>query len=287
MWWSFRVHDGQLLSGAVAFYGLLAAAPFAVIAVTVASLVIGQDAAATELARDLAPFVGEETGRYLGQMAGELSITREGWFATAFSVGFLFFATTRLFWMLRSALNHCWGVRSRADFGFRGRALAVLQKRLLAFAMVLLFGVALLVLLLMKAVLSYATLALDVDTTIPRIIEFGSSLLVLTVMMLLLFRWLPDAQIRSRDLLPGAFLTSVLVGLGSLLFGAFLARFDLASAYGAAGSVMVLLFWIYTTAHLFFLGAEFTGAWARHRGDGIHPMPHAVAIVVKEGQTIV
>ncbi|MAT28263.1 MAG: hypothetical protein CMN29_25470 [Sandaracinus sp.] len=285
-WWSFRVHEGSLLSGAVAFYALLALAPFGVIAVSVAGWVLGAEAAQGELTSQLEVFIGGDTARFLTKVVDRASQRSSGAFATTFSILFLIFASTRLFWMLRAALNHVWGVRSKHPPGFRGVAWKVLQRRLIAFGMVGVLGASLVAAALVKAGISAIGAYFGGVPFVWRVLDAFASIGFLTLVVALIYRWLPDARIAWRDVFAGAFGTSVLATFGSWLIGHYVARVRPASMYGAAGSLVVLLLWVYYTAQIFFFGAELTAAWALHNGDGIEPLPHATRVVASEQHPI-
>jgi len=285
-WHYFRLHDGPLLSGAVAFYALLALAPFGVIALSVATTVLGEDAARVELQDQMDAWLGEDQAEFLGNVIDRAAERQGSWLATAFSIFFLLFASTRLFWMLRAALNHMWGIRSRIPPGFRGLRWRVLRRRLLAFAMVFILGAALMVLAVLKAGLSAIAAYLGGVPMIYRVIELAFSVGLLTVIVAMIFRMLPDARIAWRDVFLGAFGTSLLATIGSYLIGHYVARVSPASMYGAAGSMVVLLLWVYYTAQIFFFGAEVTNAYAKLHGGGVEPLEHASRVVMKKDEPL-
>lgn len=285
-WWTFRVHEGSLMSGAVAFHAMLALAPFGVIAVSVVSLLLGHDTARSELAAQLRPYLGEDTAQFLTSVADRAARHESGWLPTVASVLFLLFASTRLFWMLRAALNYTWGIRSRHPPGFRGLAWRVLRRRLIAFGMVFVFGGALVVAAVAKAGLAFAAALLGGVPVLYQLLDFVASAAVLTVLIALIFRWLPDARIAWRDCFVGASVTSVLATGGAFLVGQYVARVSPASMYGAAGSLVVLLLWVYYTSQMFFFGAALTHAWARLEGDDVVPLGHATRIVATDRHPI-
>jgi membrane protein len=287
-WRSFQRHDGPLLSGAVAFYSILATAPLGVFAVVIGGLVLGEDAARGELRVQLEGSVGPQGAEFISDMvlrASEPSATQ-----LASVLGFLFFvvASTRLFSIVQAALNHVWGVRISASLGGKGRALKLLRKRLISFAMVFVFGGTVLGAVMLKVAL-LATLEV-VGGLPPRVwsvIEFFATEAVLTFMVAMLFRLLPDVRISWPDIWRGSVVTAFLSSVGALLVSTYLGWASAGSMYGAAGSLVISLLWVYYTAQIFFLGAEFTGVWARRRGDGVRPLPHAVFVVEQSRLSIV
>lgn len=270
------------MSGAVAYYALLALAPFGVIAISVAGWILGEEAARSEFASQVETFVGGDTAAFVVDVVERSSSWKGGWLATTVSLFFLLFASTRLFWMLRAALNYTWGIRSRIPPGFRGLAWSVLKRRLIAFAMVFVFGAALMVTALLKAGLTVAATFFGGVPTLYRILDFSGSVAVLALVVAFVFRWLPDAKISWRDTLIGAFVTSFFATGGAFLIGHYVGRVSPASMYGAAGSLVVLLLWVYYTAQIFFFGAAFTYAYARLEGNGVIPLKHATRVTGDE-----
>lgn len=285
VWWSYRMHDGRLLAGAVAFYIIMAATPFGVIALYVASLVLGREEARQVLMERLEVAMGAEVAEYVNVSLTNALAPQHGAFATAVSVGFIFYVTTRLFSMLRASLNHLWGVRPLIPPGLRGRGRTVLRRRLLAFAMVFVTAAVFTAFGVLRAVMTVASRWMDLPFVL-RLAEYVGSIGLLTVVMMLVFRWLPDALVAWRDAFVGGLVTACLASLGGLAIGTYLASAGVSSSYGAAGALVVLTMWIYYTCQIFFIGAEFTGAWAKHRGKGITPLAYAARVVATERHTI-
>lgn len=273
VWWSFRMHDGRLLAGAMAFYVVMATTPFGVIALYAGSLVLGREASRRELVENIAGTLGADVARMIDTAIADILATQHGFYATALSVGFLFYVTTRLFLMLRASLNHLWGVRSHVPVGFRGLGLQVLKRRMLAFAMVFMSGGAFAVFAVVRTVARWVELPF-----FGRLAELLISITVASTLIMYVFRWLPDARVAWRDAFVGGVVTGTLAAVGSTVIGAYLGSAGVSSGYGAAGAVVVLTLWIYYTCQIFFLGAEFTGAWARHKGGGIEPLAYATRV---------
>ena len=270
------------MSGAVAFYGLLALAPFGVIAVSITGWLLGKNAAREELLAYLKSFVDLETATFLSEIIDRLAHWDSGWWATTLSVFFLLFTGARLFWMLRAALNYMWGFRSKFPPGFRGARRQILWRRLVALAMVFILGGALFLVAILRAGFALIARYFGEVPFVYRALEWSTSIVVLTGVILLIFRWLPAAKVGWKDACLGAFITSVFATLGAFLFGYFVALLNPASIYGAAGSLIVLLLWVYYTAQIFFFGAAFTEAWALLLGSGIEPRKHAIRIVASD-----
>lgn len=285
-WRSYRLHDGPLLSGAVAFYTLLAVAPFGVLALALASRVFGDDVDALTLASTLDPWIGADAAGFVADLIQRTNARGGGGLASALGLVFVLFATSRLFLMLHAALNLVLGVRAKVPESIKGLAWRVLRKRLLAFGMVLLFGVATMLFLGLQTFFFFAADRIG-GPDLHRGLPVTTGLLVMTAMLTVLYRWLPDARMAWRDTFLAAVCTACLSAIGSLLFGSYLAMASPASAYGAAGSVVLLLLWFYYSAQIFFLGAEVAAAVARRSGRGVRPLASADRIGVTERPTLI
>lgn len=268
-----------MLSGAVAFYALLAVAPLGVLAVVAVGWVLGAEEAREALVRQIEAFVEPEAASFLTEaIARGVTFGEQGRLATLVSVLFLVFASTRLFWMLRGAINHAWGIRSNVPPGFFGIGRQVLLRRLVALGMLFVLGGAFVLMALLKAAINVANLHFVRVPLLWRGLDLATSVALFTVLVALIFRWLPDARIAWRDAVVGGVATAVLNTVGSVLIGHYLARVSPASMYGAAGSLVVLLLWVYYSTQIFLFGAELTAAWARQRGEGVTPMPYATHV---------
>lgn len=282
-WRSFASHDGRLLSGAIAFYASLAIAPLGVVALLIASLVMPQADARAELVGQVGAFVGMELATFLVEAIVQLGNEATSWAAPVIGVLFMLYISTRLFSMLRRALNHMWGIRPRLlVHSSRSEMLHLVQRRSLAFAMVLVFGSSLIALLVVHSGASAAARLLGDSGYMLTLAEFGSAFAVLAPLIALVYRWLPDAVISWRDVWVGAAVTCLFVLGGSFIIGIYLGYASPASIYGAAGSLIVLLLWIYYTTQIFLMGAVFTRAWARRRGRAIEPLPYADVVETRD-----
>ncbi len=277
-WRYFRSHDGRLLSGAIAFYASLALAPLGVLAIWIASLVLPADEAQQELVKQLETFLGPDLATFLVKAMVDMNAEAQSWAAPIIGAVIMLYMSFRLFSMLRRALNHMWGVRPKFLVQARPDWFHLFERRMLAFALVLASGGSLVVLVLFHTVATAAAHFLGDAAYLLTVGEFGSVFAVLWLLSSLVYRWLPDATIAWRDVWIGAAATSLFVVGGSFLIGLYLGYASPASWYGAAGSLFVVLLWVYYTTQIFLLGAVFTRAWARRRGRAIEPLPYAVAV---------
>ena len=282
-WTSFRDRDGRLLSGAVAFYVVLAMAPLGLIAVIIAEVVLGPEAARGELSVQLSAIIGQELSDFITESVARTRNTGQTRLAQLVIASVVGYVSVRLFVMLRRALNHLWGVRSHTRPSLSEKGRPVLKRRMTAAVMVAVFASALLALVAIRSGINAAAQwGLAIPTALAPLVSFLPFLLVMSTLIALVLRYLPDAEVHWRDAIVGAFLTSVFVALGSFVIADYLGYTSPASAYGAAGSFVALLLWIYYTTQIMFLGASFTRAWARHHRRDITPLPHASRVVAAE-----
>jgi membrane protein len=204
--------------------------------------------------------------------------TERGQSLTSIVIGFatLLVGATTVFAQLQAALNHMWNVRTAAT---SHAVWKLVRTRLLSLALVLTLGFLLLVSLLASTLL--AVLQAYLSEMVPgaalvwRWLNFGASFVVIALLVAMIFKVLPDVRIRWSHAWFGGFVTSALLGVGKFLIGLYLGQTGMASSYGAAGSLVVFLLWIYYSALIFLLGAELTQMYARYRGAPIEPAPYA------------
>jgi membrane protein len=282
-WRYFTSHDGRLLSGAIAFYASLAIAPLGVVALLITSLVMPEDAAREQLVGQLESFLGSEMAEFLVNAIVKLGDEATSYAAPILGALFMLYISARLFSMLRRALNHMWGIRPKLFVqSSRSEKRLLLERRLLAFAIVLVFGSSLIALVTLHSAASAAAHLFGDNTYALTLAEFGSAFAVLAPLIALVYRWLPDALIAWRDVWVGAAVTCMFVLGGSFLIGLYLGQVSPGSIYGIAGSLIVLLLWIYYTTQIFLIGAVFTRAWANHRGRAIEPLPYARLVEMRD-----
>jgi membrane protein len=203
--------------------------------------------------------------------------------ATVIGVFTLLVGATGVFVSLQESLNQMWGVKPKP----RNEYLKLLWDRLLSFAMIMAIVFLLLVSLVVHTVLVAVTtfLADRVDQSLLELTQLANqvvSMAVVTFLFALIYRYLPDAKIRWSDVWVGALVTAVLFTLGKSLIGLYLGNSDFSGIYGAAGSVIVVLTWVFYTSQIIFLGAQFTLVYARRYGADIYPSDYAVRIINRE-----
>jgi membrane protein len=261
------------LGAALSYYTLFSLAPLLVIAIGVAGLAFGREAAQGQIVTELQGLVGEPGARAVQEMVEASRKPEAGILATILGVVTLFVGATGAFAELKSALNVVWDVPEQG-----GGLKALLLGRLWSFAMVLAVGFLLMVSLVVSATIAAADGFFEWIGIPPAAVQLTNaavSFLIITVLFALIFKFLPDTEVAWGDVWAGALFTSALFAAGKALIGLYLGHSGLASTFGAAGSVVVLVVWVYYAAQIFFFGAEMTQAYARRHGSRQGDAPKA------------
>lgn len=254
------------LSAALAYYTFFSLAPLLIIATAIAGLVFGREAASGELVNQIAFYIGYDAANLIQTILRNTNDATPNWIATIAGLVFLLYGATGVFSELKISLNLIWDAPPRNGSPWR----AVALNRLFALVMVLGCGFLLLVSLVISTTLTATTdwinywwPGMGVISQIANfVISFGLTILVFG----LIYQFLPDVTVAWRDVWSGAVATALLFSIGRYLISLYLSYSTIGSTYGAAGSLAVLLLWIYYSAQIFFLGAEFTQVYTRTKG---------------------
>jgi membrane protein len=263
------------LGAAIAYYTVFAIPPLLVIVIFVASLVFDENRVRSQLMDQVGGMVGEQGAGSIGSALDKIGSHKSGIIATVIAAATLILTATGLFVELQSSLNTIWGVQAKGGLGVWG----FIRDRLLSFAMVLGIGFLLMVSLVVSAVL--AALGKYLAGLVPgldwvwMLVNVGVSIGVITLLFAMIFKVLPDLRIAWRDVWVGALLTAILFTAGKFALGLYLGKNSTVSAYGAAGSLVLILLWVYYSAQILFFGAEFTQAYAARCGTQLVPKPNA------------
>ena len=282
-------NDGALdLGAALAYYTIFSLAPLLLIVIAVAGIFFGRDAVQGRLVGELQGLVGPQGGQAIQTMVANAGRERAGVLATLVGVVTILFGATGVFVQLQGSLNRVWNVKAKPEKGLW----SFLRSRVISFGMVLGIGFLLLVSLVVSAAVStlgtWASGLLPGTEVLFQVLTFALSFALMSVLFAMIFKVLPDVEIRWRDVWVGAVATALLFTLGKFLIGLYIGKSAVASTYGAAGSLVVLLLWIYYSSQILFFGAEFTEVYASHYGSRIRPSEHAVPVVErKEEETSV
>jgi membrane protein len=275
-WYADRV---PRLGAALAFYTLFSLAPLLVVVIAIAALGFGREIASIQLIQQIETFIGPEGARVIQSTIENTSRPRSGILATLIGLATMLFGTTVVFTELQDALNTIWKVASKPR---RSMATGLMWDRFLAFSMVLGMSVLLLLSIVANAVLN-AMLAIF-GSMLPRVVDwlqtvnFGFSLVIVTLLFVMVYKVLPDVEIAWEAVLVGAVVTGVLFMIGKFLIELYLRYSTTAVVYGAAGSLVILLMWIYYSAQIVYFGAEFTKVYAKYRGYRTVPTENAASM---------
>jgi membrane protein len=272
-WWN----DNCLrLAASLAYYTALSLAPLLLLIVGVVGLVLDRQQATNQLTAQLERLIGP-AGRELVTSILAATSPQGGTLATVIGLATLLIGATAVFGELQATLNLIWEVRPAPTNGVWAGIWALLRERIFSLTLVLALAFLLLVSLVISAALAGAAALFQgpEQALVSRLLELAVSLLVLTFVFALLYKYVPDAEIGWRDVWLGGLITAVLFTLGKTAIGFYLGQASVGSAYGAAGSLVALLVWVYYSALIMFFGAEFTHAWATRHGE-VTPQPHAI-----------
>jgi membrane protein len=267
------------LSAALAFYTIFSIAPVLLIAVGVASFFLAPETATTRIVDEMQKLVGAQGANAVRQVIESSRGFGKGLWAVSVGIVTLIMGATAVFGELQSALNRIWDVEAKSD---RGVIMSLIVDRLRSFLIAVCVGFLLLVSLVISAVISglqhYMNNWLPGVPWVWQTANVVTSFLVVAALFAMIYKFLPDVVISWKDVWIGAAVTALLFSAGKYLIGIYLGRTATTSAFGAAGSLVVLLFWVYYSALISFLGAEFTQVYARRYGPGIRPKEHAVRV---------
>ena len=263
--------NASRLSAALAYYTIFSLAPLLVIVIAIAGLVWDAGAVRTQVLSQVQSLVGAEGAEFVAGLMTSTGSPGEGILALVIGILTLLFGALGVFNELHNSLNIIWNVRVEQPKGFLQSIKKVVLDRLLSFTMILGIGFLLLVSLVVTAGLSATQETLGEAVPIPefllQIVNLVISVGVITVLFALIFKFLPDARIAWRDVWMEAFVNSLLFSLGKTLIGLYLGNSAVGSTFGAAGSLVLLLLWIYYSAQILFFGAEFTQVYANRYGS--------------------
>lgn len=270
------------LGAALAYYTVFSISPLMIIVVAIAGLWFGHEVARTQIFQHMSGLIGPQSAEAVQRLLQNAHRPETGLLATIVAIVTLLIGSTGVFVELQDALNTVWGVKAKSTNGWW----SFVWNRVISFAMVLAIGFLLLVSLLLSAGL--AALGKYLGSFAPDmhlfwewanfIVSFG----VITLLFALMFKFLPDVRIAWKDVWIGALITAFLFTVGKFALGLYLGRTTVASTYGAAGSVVVVLIWVYYSAQILFFGAEFTQVHANQRGKNLAPVEYAEPIKVED-----
>ncbi len=270
--------EASRLAASLAYYTSVSLAPLLIVVLAIAGWFFGQEAARGEIVSQIQGLVGTEGASIIETAIENANQPQVSSIASIISIIVLLFGASGVFFELQTALNRIWQVKAKPGQGIGN----FIRKRLLSFSVVLGTGFLLLVSLIISAALSainnyFSNLVPGIDW-LWQILNFALSFAIVTLLFALIYKYLPDVKISWRDVIMGAIITALLFTIGKFVLGLYIGQSSFSSTYGAAGSLIIILVWVYYSAQILFLGAEFTEVYARRYGSKIMPDKHAVRI---------
>lgn len=282
----FDDHKVTKLSGSLAYYTVFSMAPLLVVIISLCGIFLGQEAAQGKIYDQLAGFMGKETALQLQEIVSKAAIGDKGIVAFVIGIVTLLIGATTVFADIQDSINTIWGLKPKPKRGW----LKILQNRFISFSVIISLGFILLVSLAITALLDGLSSRLqarfsEVSVVLFYVLNQLLTLAVISVIFAVIFKVLPDAIIKWKDVLFGAVVTALLFMLGKFGISIYIGESDVGSTYGAAGSLVILLLWTYYSSIILYVGAEFTKAYAVAYGSEIRPSSYAVTTKEIEVET--
>ncbi|MBC7626804.1 YihY/virulence factor BrkB family protein [Ferruginibacter sp.] len=274
------------LSGSLAYYTVFSMAPLLIVIISLCGLFLGREAVEGKIYSQLAGFVGSDTAAQLQDMIKNASLAGKSKMAAIIGAGTLLVGATSIFAEIQDSINSIWGLKPKPKRGW----LKIVQNRVLSFSVVIGLGFLLLVSLSVSSVIDgfstrltahFPGVAIVVFYIFNILITFSVTSLIFGV----IFKVLPDGDIKWKDVMAGAMATALLFMLGKFGISFYISKSQVGSTYGAAGSLVILLLWIYYSSLILYFGAELTKAYAVKYGSPIHPNQYAVTTKMVEVET--
>ncbi|MFD1770444.1 YihY/virulence factor BrkB family protein [Sphingobacterium suaedae] len=279
----FTQEDSMKYSASLAYYTVFSLGPILVLIISLAGVFLGEEAIQGKVFSELTGLVGPSAARQVQEVIKNLSLSGKSNVALLISAITLLVTATTVFGDIQDSINKIWHVRAKVKKGW----LKVLKDRLLSSSLVIGLGFLLVVSLIVNGAIIALTDRLQryfPDTTVHvfNVINFLLSFGIIFLLFAVIFKVLPDVNIRWRTVRTGALFTALLFVVGRFLIGIYLGFSDTESTYGAAGSIVLILLWVYYTAAILYLGAIYTREYATFKGIPIEPSAFAVHVDIKE-----
>jgi membrane protein len=270
-------------SASLAYYTIFSLAPLLLLIISLAGIVLGKEAIQGKVFSEINGIVGNDAAKQIQDMIKHLGMEGKSTISVIIGVITLILGATTVFGEIQQSINIIWQVKPKPKKGW----LKIVKDRLLSGSMIVTLGFLLLVSLALngglEALSDYLKNFLpEFTVTLFNIISVLITFVVITVLFGLIFKVLPDAKISWKDVRSGAIFTAILFMIGRLVIGIYIEKSGASSTYGAAGSLIIILLWIYYTAAILYFGAEFTRAYVDFKGKRIEPADYAVHIEQKE-----
>jgi len=279
----FLDDKGMKLSAALAYYTIFALAPLLLLLISLAGIFLGKDAIQGKVFEELNGLIGASAALQIQDMIKAIELSDKSTFALVIGIFTLFIGATSIFGEIQDSINIIWKVKAKPKKGW----LKLLKNRLLSSSLIVSLGFLLIVSLIANGVIlammdRLSRFLPDMTVWIANILNTAITFIVITILFGAIFKVLPDVKIKWKEVRIGAFFTACLFLIGRFLIGLYISTTATGSTFGAAGSLIVVLVWIYYTAVILYLGAEFTQVYAEYKGHHIEPADFAVAVIQKE-----
>ncbi|MEO6547415.1 MAG: YihY/virulence factor BrkB family protein [Ferruginibacter sp.] len=283
---SFDEDKVTKLSGSLAYYTVFSLGPLLIVIISLCSIFLGRDAVEGKIYTQLAGFVGADTAAQLQEIIKNASLAGKSKIAAIVGGVTLLIGSTTVFAEIQDSINGIWGLKPKPKRGW----VKLLQNRFLSFSVIVSLGFLLLVSLGVSTLIDGFSDHLrgffpEVTIVVFYIINIAITLVVTSVIFGVIFKVLPDATIRWKDVMAGALTTAILFMLGKFAISFYISKSNVGTTYGAAGSLVILLLWVYYSSLILYFGAEFTKAYAVKYGNKIYPNHYAVTTKTVEVET--
>lgn len=270
-------------SASLSYYTVFSIAPILIIMVTVAGVIFGKEAAQGQIYGQINGLVGSEAAAQIQEIIGNTATSGKTFIASVISIIALIFGATGVFGEIQDSINTIWGLKSKPKSGI----LRMVLNRLISFSLIISLGFVAMVTLMLNTLVDVLSDTIGKflpgnDTIFVEILNYILIFIVITGMFAVIFKVLPDAKIKWKDVIRGAVLTAILFIIGKFAITLYVQQSKLGSIYGTAGSIVILLVWVYYTAVILYFGAEFTKVYAIKYGGRILPNDYAVFIKVNQ-----
>ncbi len=272
-------------SASLAYYTIFSLAPMLIVIISLSGVLFGKDAMQGHVYSQIKGLVGADAALQIQDIIKNIHITGKSFFATVISIVVLLLGATSIFGEVQDSLNKIWGLKIKTHKTWW----KLILNRLLSFSLIVSMGFIMMVSLLLNAVVSafgnyIGKYLSNFSVVFIQLTNSFLTFIATTFLFALMFKVLPDAKIKWKDVLIGGLITAFFFTLGKLAIGYYLGQSNLATVYGAAGSVIIIMVWVYYSAVILYLGAEFTKVYAKLHGGKIYPNEYAVWIKTEEIQ---
>ncbi len=270
-------------SAALAYYTVFSLAPMLIIMITICGAIFGQDAVEGQVYGEIKNVIGSPAALQIQETIKNIHLTKNSPLASVFSIVVLIIGGTGIFGEIQDSLNRIWGLKIKTAKAWW----KLILNRILSFSLIISLGFVLVVSLILNALVAIIgnrlnNLLSGIGKIFIPMIDNLVSLGITTLIFAIIFKVLPDAKIKWKDIIVGALITAILFTLGKFIIGYYLVRSNMATIYGAAGSIIIIMLWAYYSSVILYLGAEFTKVFANTHGTKIQPSDYSEWIKIEE-----